>query len=386
MQFVEICSIGQNMYFCSAMEYKDNLLGVVGTLYRWRKPLIALCLLAGLGTAGISLMLPNYYQAGTTFFAASPDQTKPEMVFNRSMSMRMEYYGNSSDIDRLLTVAESSELVGFLVDSFDLYKHYAIDPNQHKAPFLMQERFFSLYTVKKTKRDAIELTVEDIDPELAADVANAARNKIEDIVQRLARESQQKTILAYEDNIATKEAFLLKLGDSLAVLRAQYGTYNVVAQTETLTEQLSEALALFTRDSVRLQVLRANLQVPRDTIYMLDAKVAGLRQEVKVLKNEMSRLNSGISTIYNLEKQFAEANQILGEDRERLKQWRAANTSTAPAVLLVEAATPPVIKSRPKRSILVLSATLVVFLFGVIGILLFDAYKSVNWREVLDSK
>ncbi|MBP8240066.1 MAG: hypothetical protein KAX50_08900, partial [Saprospiraceae bacterium] len=133
-------------------------------------------------------------------------------------------------------------------------------------------------------------------------------------------------------------------------------------------------------------VLRANLQVPRDTIYMLDAKVAGLRKEVKVLKNEMSRLNRGISTIYNLEKQFAEANQILGEDRERLKQWRAANTSTAPAVLLVEAATPPVIKSRPKRSILVLSATLVVFLFGVIGILLFDAYKSVNWREVLDSK
>lgn len=368
------------------MEHQDNLLGVIGTLYRWRKPLIALCLLAATGTAGISLLLPNYYQAGTIFFAASPDQTKPELVFNRSMAMRMEYYGNSGDIDRLLTVAESSELVNFLVDSFDLYRHYKIDPKQQKASFLMQEHFFSLYKVKKTKRDAIELTVEDRDPELAAAIANAARNKIETIARRLIRDSQGKTIDAYESNIATKEAFLLRLGDSLAILRNRYGTYNVVAQTETLTEQLSESLAMFTRDSVRLRVLQANARVPRDTVYMLEAKVAGLRQEVNVLKGEISRLNSGISTIYNLEKQFAEANQILGEDRERLKQWKAANTSAAPAVLLIEAATPPVIKSRPKRSILVFAATLVALLFGVVGILLFDAYKNINWGEVFNTK
>ncbi len=367
------------------MENQDNLLGVLGTLYKWRKPLVLLCAAAGIGTAVISLFMPNYYRASTTFYAASTDQVKPELIFSRAQTFRSEYFGDSRDIDRLLTLAESGEMVEFLVDSFDLYRHYRIDSNAYKASHIMREMFFSLYKVKKTKRDAIELEVEDKDPRLAAGMANAARDKVEQIARNLVRESQARTIETYKNNIAAKEKQLMALGDSVAELRTRYKVYNVIAQTQTLTEQKSEALALFTRDSVRLQVLRSNLQVPRDTVYLLEGRVAGLRQEVRVLEAEIDRLNSGISAIYNLEKQFQEANQILGEDRERLKQWQAAYHSEAPAVLLVEAASPPVVKSRPKRSIIVVSAAVAAFLFGVIGVLLLEAYKNLDWRQVLNS-
>jgi tyrosine-protein kinase Etk/Wzc len=373
----------QIIYFCAQMENKDNLLGVLGTLYRWRKQLFLLCAAAGIGAAVISLFLPNYFQASTTFLAASPDQAKPEMFFSRTVPIRSEYYGNTADIDRVLTIAESNDLIFFLVDSFDLYTHYDIHPEQYKASYLMRQMFMSLYSVKKNKRDAVELTVEDTDPELAARIANAAREKIEQIARNLLRESQAKTIEAFEDNIVSKERLLLAIGDTLARLRTQFGVYNVVAQTQSLTEQLSEVTALFTRDSVRLQILRPNAQVPRDTIIMLDAKVAGMRQEAKMLETKISRLNSGVSSIYNLEKQYAEANLALSEDRERLKQWKAAYHSQAPAVLLVEAAETPVVKSRPRRSVLVLAFAFAAFLFGVIGVLLFEAYRNINWREVI---
>lgn len=366
------------------MEHKENLLGVLSTVFKWRKPLVLLCAVAGIGTAAITLFMPNYYRAATTFFAASPDQTRPELIYTRSTALRTEYFGNANDIDRMLTIAESNELVNFLVDSFDLYNHYKIDPGQDKASFFMREMFFSLYKVKKTKRDAIEVSVEDTNPEIAARIANAARDKIEQIARKLIRESQEQTIKTYRENIALKEQLLLVIGDSVARVRNQYRAYNVVAQTEALTTQMSEAVALFTRDSVRLHVLRANPSVPRDTVYLLEAKVAGLRQEVKVITAEIDRLNSGISAVYNLEKQYQEANQALGEDRERLKQWEAAFGSGAPSVFLVEAAEPPVIKSRPSRSILVLAVTFAALLFGIIGVLLLDAYKTVNWREVLD--
>jgi tyrosine-protein kinase Etk/Wzc len=363
------------------MENRDNLLGVLDALYRWRKPLVLLCVAAGILSAGLSLMLPNYYKASTIFLVASPDQSKPELLFNRGMSLRTEYFGNANDIDRILTIAESGELVQFLVDSFNLYKHYDIDPKNPKASHLMREQLFSLYTVKKTKRDGIELSVEDIDPKMASDMANAARQKIEDIAKKLIRQSQNLTIEAFQNNISSKEGLLLSIGDSLATLRSQYKIYNVVAQTEALTAQKSEALALFTRDSVRLQVLRANTNVARDTIYMLEGKVAGLRQEIRVLQSEMDLLNSGISVIYNLEKQYAEANQILAEDRERLKQWQAANRSETPALLLVDAAQPPVIKSRPKRSIIVVASVFASLLFGVLGILLMDSFKKIQLHK-----
>lgn len=367
------------------MDNRDNLIGVLSALFKWRKPLLLLCVTAAILSAGLSLLLPNYYKASTIFLAASPDQTKPELIFSRGTSIRTEYFGNANDIDRLLTIAESGELVQFLVDSFDLYTHYDINPNDPKASHLMHEQLFSLYSVKKTKRDGIELSVEDTDPQIAANMANAARQKIENLAKKLIRQSQNLTIEAFENTIADKEKLLLSIGDSLAVLRSRYKIYNVVAQTESLTAQKSEALALFTRDSVRLQVLRANGLVPRDTIYLLEGKVAGLRQEIKVLQSEMDLLNSGVSVIYNLEKQYAEANQILAEDRERLKQWQAANRSDTPALLLVDAAEPPVVKSRPKRSIIVIASIFAGLLFGVLGILLMDSYKRLNWRNNLSS-
>jgi tyrosine-protein kinase Etk/Wzc len=360
------------------MDNRDNLLGVLDALLKWRKPLISLCLAVGIIAAGLSMLMPTYYKASTIFLVASPDQSKPELLFNRGMSLRTEYFGNANDIDRILTIAESGELLQHLVDSFNLYTHYKIDPNNPKATHLIREEFLSLYSVKKTKRDGIELSVEDTNPQIASNMANAARQKIEDIAKRLIRQSQNLTIEAFQNNISSKEALMLSLGDSLAALRSQYKIYNVVAQTEALSAQKSEAVALFTRDSVRLQVLRSNSAVPRDTIYMLEGKVAGLREEIKVLQSEMNLLNSGVSVIYNLEKQYAEANQILAEDRERLKQWQAANRSDTPALLLVDAAQAPVVKSRPKRSILVIAAVLAALLFGVFGLLLMDSFKKLQ--------
>jgi tyrosine-protein kinase Etk/Wzc len=358
------------------MEYKDNLLGVISTIIRWKKQLLLLTGIAALGAIFISLTLPNYYQATTTFLAASPDQNKPELIFSRNPSVRTEYFGGSGDIDRLLSLGESQDLRDFLVDSFNLYQHYKIDTSQVKAPHLMKELFSSLYKIKKNKRDAIELSVEDTDPEMAANMANAARAKIEHMAKTLLRESQRKTIDNYEQSLAAKEVALLQLGDSIATLRNEFGVYNVIAQTETLTELISEAKAMFIRDSVRLLILRANREVSRDTINMLEAKVAGLRQEVKLLNSEITKVNEGTSRIYHIEKNFFESNQILAEDRERLKQWKSAYQSEAPAVLLLEQASTPVIKSRPKRSLLVIATTLAAALFGIFGILLFDNYAS----------
>jgi capsular polysaccharide biosynthesis protein len=63
------------------MENNENLLGVISTLLRWRKPIIRICLIAGIGTALITWFgLDDYYQSTTVFYAASPDLGKPEAV------------------------------------------------------------------------------------------------------------------------------------------------------------------------------------------------------------------------------------------------------------------------------------------------------------------
>ncbi len=367
------------------MKNNDNLLDVLKTLFKWRKQIIYVCGIAVVGAIVISLFLPNYYQATTTFLAVSPDQAKPESLFGNGQ-LRTEYFGNENDIDRLMTIAESSELVNFLVDSFNLYEHYEIDTSQAKAAFKVREKFFSLYEVQKTKRDAIELSIEDKDKELAARMANAAREKIDQIARRLIMEGLEKTIESYRDNIQNKEQQLRYLSDSLITYRKEYGIYSIVGQSEALPTQVSEAEALLVRSRSKLEALKGTRGIPQDTIRYLQATVRGLEEEYNSLADRMDKFNTGLSKVGIFERQYIEANQTLSEDQERLKQALATYNSYIPAVLIVEKAQVPVVKSRPRRSIIVLAAAAIAFLFSLIGVLLFDTYSDVNWREVYHAK
>ncbi|NUN98981.1 MAG: hypothetical protein HUU01_00035 [Saprospiraceae bacterium] len=367
------------------MEKKDNLLGVLQTLFKWRKPIFYTCLAAGVGTAIISLLLPTYYKATTIFLAASPDQAKPELMFGEG-ELEAEFYGNENDIDRIFTIAESSELADYLIDTFDLYTHYDIDPNGAKAPYKVREAFFDLYEVTKTKRDAIELTIEDTDKVLAAKIANAARDRIDAIVQKLMKEAHSKTINAYKSSIIQKQQQLLVISDSLNHLRSAYGVYNADAQIESIMAQLYGTQAMLVRDKGKLEVLEKAPGIRRDTITFMRAKVTGMEAEVKSLEEKVKNINDGMPKISIWEKQYWDANTALGNNRVRLKQFEAAFESDIPSIILVEKAHEPLIKSRPKRSLIVIAAVVIAFFFSIAGVLLIDAYQGTNWRQVFHDR
>ena len=359
-----------------------NLLGVVRTLYRWRRPIIVVSIAAGILTAVISLFLPDYYKSTTIFLAASADQAQPEILFNKS-GVRPFVFGSENDIDRLLTIAESSELVNFLVNKFDLYNHYKIDSNQRKAPFKVRKKFFKYYEISKTSKDAIEMSFEDKDPEFAAQVVNAARIKMDAMAQQLVKDRHLKSIGTFEQNIETKINQLNKISDTLINLRSKYQIYNTQSQTESLTSQFDQIHSGFIRNKSRLAALKTTKGIPRDTIRMIEALVTAMSDEKDSLKSRIDLLNQGIPVVNLYEKQFYEANQTLSEDRERLKDIKATYNANIPSILLIEQGAVPIIKSRPRRSILVIAAGFIAFFFSILGVLLFEAYDEIDWKAIL---
>lgn len=360
---------------------KDNLLDVLRTLFRWKKPILYLCLAAGIISAIVVMLVPVYYQAATVFFVASPDQSKPELIFGNTQ-LEPEIYGNESDIDRLLTIAEGNELVEFLIDTFQLYQHYDIDTANAKAPYYIKLKFFNLYSVQKTKRDAIQLTVEDKDRTLAREITRAAREKINSIAQQLVKASQEKKIRTYEASIKSKEDLLHAIGDSLMRLRSIYGIFNTLAQSEILTTQLTSSQGKLAFTRARLEKLETTANVKQDTLTKLRSQVSGLEQQTDTLSAKLKLFNEGVAEVEIFNSQYKEATQALSEEQEKLKQYRATFNANIPALILVEEAELPIIKSRPRRTLIVLASVAIAFFFGVIGVLLFDNYRDVNWREI----
>lgn len=363
------------------MEYKDNLLGVIETVFKWKKAIIATCAVTAVGAAIVALLLPVYYKSTTIFYAASPDLAVPEAIFGTSAEAP-DYYGTEKDVDRILGIANSGEVAAFLIDSFDLYQRYDVDTTSPRAPYYVALELESHFDVKKTKYDAIELSIEDQDKETAARMVNAARDYINTVAQRLVKESQAKTVRTFEANIAQKEADMRALNDTLRQLRLRYGVYNTKAQSENLSELIATAESKLNLSRAKLQALQA-AKFSRDSITLLQANINGFESQLAQLYIRLDTFNKGMAQVDYLVESQLQASEQLAEDKEHYKQSKAAYSSEFPAMFLLEPGTVPVIKSRPKRALMVVAATAIAFIFSVLGVIVFDTYRDVNWREVL---
>ncbi|TAK43321.1 MAG: hypothetical protein EPO28_06100 [Saprospiraceae bacterium] len=364
------------------MEQKDNLLGVVETVFKWKKIIVITCLVTAIGTAIITLLLPVYYKSTTIFYAASPDLAIPESIFGNS-SEAPNYYGTENDLDRLLSIAKSGELATFMIDSFNLYSHYGIDSTSRLGPYSIRLKFGSSFDAIKTKYDAIELTVEDQDKELAARMVNAARERINYLGQKLIKDSQAKIIATYEDNIKQKENDLRAVNDSLQQVRHKYGVYNPMAQSEGLSDLMAKAQAKRNNAEAKVEALISTGRF-RDSVLLLQANIKGFTNEVTKLSERLDTFNMGMAQVEVLKSTQTMASEQLALDKERYKQTKAAFVSDFPATLLLESGPVPLIKSRPKRAMTVFAATLAAFVFSIIGVIIFETYRDVDWRMIIN--
>lgn len=371
------------------MSNRDNLLGVLGTIYRWRKALRNACLVALLGSIGIALWMDTYYEATTIFYPSNQDLSKPELIFGGGMKVT-EYFGNDKDVDRILEIAASNELVDYMLNRFGLFVHYDLDSTSHDGRYWARLRFRDLYVVQKNRNDAIELTIEDTDPILAAEMANAAREKIDEIAQRLTKNSQSQLLASFDSNIKRKMTELMRLGDTLRTVQAEYKIYSGGGQGEQLSEQLTRAEEDIARNRARLEVLDGNPHIPLDTIEYIKANLRGAQRQRQMLLSRNSKegnmsirdYNEGIGKVSIANDLHNQARKQLSFDLERYNQIMAAHSTNIPAIQTIERAEPAMMKSRPKRSIIVIGAVLAAFFFTLFAAFLADAYRDVNWKEL----
>jgi tyrosine-protein kinase Etk/Wzc len=368
-------------------EHNDNLISVIKTLLKWKRPILIITIITALGSIGLSLLMPDYYQSTTIFYPASSDLFMADKLFGQSPEAS-RYYGSPEDLDRMLTVAQSSELQEYLIKKFDLIKRYGIDTSSNKSRYKVYEALMGLYSAKKTKYDAVELTMEDIEPQFAARVANEARNKIADISAEIIHKGQQNVATTIADDIQMKQHILDSITITLKMLRSKYGIYNTNKQSEILTGLAAVADAKRARTQSQVAALERDPSANKDSISMLRSLAKGYESEYRMItganstsSSNLGNFNQGVSNIEVLSQIHLEERNQMSGDMIKLNRLRSALNAKISAVHIIEEAKAPLIKSRPKRMFLVLTATLVAFVLSVFGALLINAYRSVNWKD-----
>jgi len=360
------------------MDQKTTLVDVIKLIYKRRKEIIIATLTVSVITAIIMLLMPNYYKATTTFYAASPDLAKPDPIGNNIIPKK--YYGDKKDIDRILTISNASYIKSSLINEFNLYKHYDIDSSKEFAEFKIMKKISKLFTIKKNERDAIELSVEDKDQELVSKIANFARNKINTEIESLIKTTQKSQINTYNSKIKYKNTQVNSLIDSIRILKNKYSIFDINTQGEGIAEQVTQTKGNIAFLKSKLKILEKDRFARKDSIRFLKANIAGNESKLKNIDSLAMIFNEGSLTVSLLSRQKNQYSAQLALDNEKLNQLKSVYNSKITIMHIVEKAKRPLRKYRPVRSLYVIGAFILTLLFSIFMVVILEESKKINWN------
>ena len=142
-------------------------------------------------------MLDEYYESTVVMFATS-QHSLGEQFFEETKKNDLLAFGETEDAERLLQILNSHRIRNRIIEKYDLYTHYDIDPSEPGAKTDMALTYGS----NVSKLDAfgsIRVQVLDTDPELARDMANDMAFLVDSVANNMRNER-------------AKEAYKLAIG------------------------------------------------------------------------------------------------------------------------------------------------------------------------------
>lgn len=368
-----------------------SLLDIIGILFRWKKPLFALILCTTIGAIVVTLLLDDYYTAYATFVPTNEEQKLFDSAGNLTL------YGGDDAVSRVLIFAESSPFVDHMIKKFNLAEHYDIDDSTPRGRNQIEKQFKKLYDIKRNKHSGLEISIQDKDPEIAFNMVLAALDKIEDLYRSATSGNKGLIKETYEKAIAEKEEELITVADTLTTLRKKFNIFDVNQQSKTLSGMLSSLEGRLAYDKAKLISFK-EMGAPRDSIINVSSRIAGslelrnlmrggsLRNPEVETSSDIYAFNEGRDPVIYWETKIANLNEELSLIITQFAKFKTHAYSNIAGIIVLEPVQVPNLKSYPIRSFMVIGSTLVAIILGVIGVLILDTYKRIDWKEVLYEK
>jgi hypothetical protein len=369
----------------SARPYQ--LTGIFSLIRKWRKSLaVVLVAAAGLSTL-LAFLLPNEYQSTAVFYPTDLNDINPEQLMDGSRPAAPELFGNTEDIDRMLTIAYSQPLANFIIRKFDLARHYGSDTIQEESRQYVVDEFRSNFEAEHTERDAIAITFRDRDKHLAAAVANAITARIGQLNQQLIAGNRREVLNIYSKRSHIFQEQYHQMRDSLQQSRRRFRIFGSVRDTHDSRYEARFLARQLVQTETALRQARAEARHLQSTggggqLAALQARVKGLEQAFAGLSSakDGNLINyetylAGTDVVAGLEAQLQGLEQEFIKSRKAYINAQVALTGDLSSIYVVQKAYPALKKAWPIRWLVVAGATVFTFLLSVLVIILLENHR-----------
>lgn len=337
------------------------------TLIQWRK----FILLSGLASAvllgAISFILPSWYKANTIIFPPEQTSTMPYAALMQQLSAPLlgTIAGGAGGVAPgtiYIEMMKSRTVCEQIIEEFGLMKRYKARNIEEAMDTLHSHLGFTLQD-----NGLLFMTVEDRDPQRAADMANRMVALLDQTTRKLKETSAARTAEFVHRQLQEREVMLAQAEDSLKHFQQAHNTVN-------MEEQLKSAMDIVTTLSSRAIALETEMQImthytsPNSEEYQRKqteynevlVQLRKLKADTKGSNNH-DTVRSFIPTLQDVPEQALQylrlrreveiQNTVFTMLNSEYEKARIEEARDTPVVQVLDAAEKPNLRYRPQRKV-----------------------------------
>jgi len=304
-------------------------------LYRWRKPLFIVLVVALVGSWFFSspwFITPKYKSTVIMFPASSSSISKSLLNEQSVKGQDITAFGEDDQAEQLLQILNSNKIRDYIMRTFDLMQHYKIDStSDYKYSNLFKE-YDNNITFRRTEFMAVQISVYDADPQVAADIANTIASLLDSTKNDMMRQRSVKGFKVVEAEYNSTKAEKDKIVDSLITL-GSLGVNDVESQSQVLNQQY--AISIMNGNRAAQSALQKKLDIlgKYGGIYMALKNALEFKTEQLILL-ETKYKQAKVDAEENLPQKFVVSDAFKAERKSYPIRWLIISVSMVSALFM----------------------------------------------------
>ena len=167
-------------------------------------------------------------------------------------------FGEDEQAEQLMQILNSNKIRDRIIQKFHLMSHYGIDSNARYKYSKLFNEYERNITFRRTPFMAVQITVFDTDPQVAADIANSIADLLDSTKNQMQHKRAFQGLQIVEAEYVSLQQEVNDIVDSLVAL-GKLGVNDVEYQSQVLNQQM--AIAIMNANKAAQTALQKRLDV-----------------------------------------------------------------------------------------------------------------------------
>jgi capsule polysaccharide export protein KpsE/RkpR len=315
---------------------------------------LSVCFIVSPIYTGLTTVLPPQQSASSASF---PSQLLSQVGGAASMLLGSALPTTSGDL--FVGLLEDNSILDPVIDRFDLMSYYDIDTRVETRKMITDN---VLKAEKDSKSGIVSISVDDKDPQRAADMANMFADELKKVVEGFTVSEASIRRIFFDRELQKAHEELSKAEEDMQAFQEKTGTLKIEEQAAAVLQGVALLKANIVSKEVQLQVMRTYATPSNPDLKKFEEELRALQEQLKKQEQKQELFSANalmpLGQIPSLGVEYVRKQRDC-KYREAVyqivaQQYQTARLDEAREALVVQViqkATPPDKKTKPRAAL-----------------------------------